>query len=325
MDTQYIYFKVVRGEEMIVTVTLNPAVDKVMVINDFKAGSVNRASEILVEAGGKGINVSKAISSIGGKSRAIGILAGPSGSFIEKSLESMNIASEFVYVEGETRTNVKISDPIGKTVTDINEPGPVVSHDAIDELSELLFNSLSKDDVLVLTGSTPRGVEPDIYKQWIEKAKASGICCVLDADGELLKSGVEAGPYLVKPNIHELERLYGIQTNSVDEVVDLAKRLLAKGIEMVAVSRGEKGAVFVTNSWVAIVEGIKTTVKSTVGAGDAMVAALSYGIHEKLEPEEIIKLAVACGTAAVMNYGNQPSKEDIDRLIKQINVIFLYR
>lgn len=325
MDTQYIYFKVVRGEEMIITVTLNPAVDKVMVINDFKAGSVNRVSEMMVEAGGKGINVSKTISSIGGRSKALGILAGPSGSFIEKSLGLMNIDSEFVYVDGETRTNVKISDPVNNIVTDINEPGPVVSHEAIGKLSELLFNSLSKDDLLVLTGSTPQGVDKDIYKSWITTAKAFGIRSVLDADGELLKNGVEAGPYIIKPNIHELERLYETQTNSVDEVVELAKRLLTKGTEMVAVSRGEKGAVFVTRSWVAVVDGIKTIVKSTVGAGDAMVAALSYGIHEKLESEAMIKLAVACGTATVMSYGNQPSKEDINRLIEQVNVIFLYR
>ena len=325
MDTQYIYFKIVRGEEMIITVTLNPAVDKVMVINDFKAGSVNRASEIMVEAGGKGINVSKTISSIGGSSKALGILAGPSGSFIEKSLGSMSIDNEFVYVDGETRTNVKISDPINSIVTDINEPGPVVGQETLDKLSKLLFNGLSKDDLLVFTGSTPQGVDKDIYKLWIATAKAFGIRCVLDADGELLKNGVEAGPYLIKPNIHELERLYDVQANSVDEIIELAKRLLIKGTEMVVVSCGEKGAVFVTGSWVAVVDGIKTTVKSTVGAGDAMVAALSYGIHQKLEPETMIKLAVACGTATVMSYGNQPSKVDIESLIKKVKVIFLYR
>lgn len=310
---------------MIITVTLNPAVDKVMVIKDFKAGSVNRASEMMVEAGGKGINVSKTIVSIGGISKALGILAGQSGSFIEKSLCSMNIDNEFVYVDGETRTNVKISDPINNMVTDINEPGPVVSQEAIDKLSKLLFNGLGKDDLLVFTGSTPQGVNKDIYKTWITTAKAFGIRSVLDADGELLATGVEAGPYIIKPNIHELERLCGVQTNSVDEVIELAKRLLEKGTEIVAVSQGEEGAVFVTKAWVAVVEGIKTIVKSTVGAGDAMVAALSYGIHEQLEPEAMIKLAVACGTATVMSYGNQPSKEDIDSLIKKVNVIFLYR
>ncbi|OGO77552.1 MAG: 1-phosphofructokinase [Clostridiales bacterium GWB2_37_7] len=310
---------------MIITVTLNPAVDKVMVIKDFKAGSVNRASEMMVEAGGKGINVSKTITSIGGSSKALGILAGQSGSFIEKSLQSMNIDCEFVYVEGETRTNVKISDPINNMVTDINEPGPFVSQDAVDELSKLLFNGLGKEDLLIFTGSTPQGVNKDIYKYWITAAKAFGIRCVLDADGELLANGVEAGPYLVKPNIHELERLYGAQTNSTDEIIELAERLLEKGTEMVAVSCGEKGAVFVTSSWVVTVEGIMTTVKSTVGAGDAMVAALSYGLHEKLKPEEIIKLAVASGTATVMSYGNQPSKVDIDSLIEQINVKFRYR
>jgi 1-phosphofructokinase len=310
---------------MIITVTLNPAVDKVMVIENFKAGSVNRASEIMIEAGGKGINVSKTISSLGGRSKALGILAGQSGSFIEKSLRAINIDNEFVYVDGETRTNVKISDPISNIVTDINEPGPVVTPETLDKLSHQLFNDLNKDDLIVLTGSTPQGVDKDIYKKWIQAAKAFGIRCILDADGELLKNGVEAGPYLVKPNIHELERLYDTQTNSIDEVIELAKRLLANGTEIAVVSCGDKGAVFVTSSWVAVVDGIKTTVKSTVGAGDAMVAALSYGIHEKLASEEMIKLAVACGTATVMSYGNQPVKEDVDKLKQQINVVFIYR
>ncbi|MDF2592783.1 MAG: pfkB [Clostridia bacterium] len=310
---------------MIITVTLNPAVDKVMVIKDFKTGSVNRASEIMVEAGGKGINVSKTISSLGGISKAFGILAGQGGSFVEKSLNLLKIDNDFLYVDGETRTNVKISDPINHIVTDINEPGPVVSKEAIEKLSQKLSEGMHKDDVLVLTGSTPQGVDKDIYKLWIEAAKAVGIRCVLDADGELLKNGIEAGPYLIKPNIHELESLYETQTSSMDEIIELAKRLLEKGTEMAAVSCGEKGAVFVTNSWVAVAEGIKTTVKSTVGAGDAMVAALSYGIHEKLEPEDMIKLAAACGTATVTIYGNQPSKEDINSYKEQVNVIFLYR
>jgi len=310
---------------MIITVTLNPAVDKVMVINDFKAGSVNRAAEIMLEAGGKGINVSKTILTLGGKSKAMGILAGQSGSFIEKSLDALGIDHDFVYVDGETRTNVKISDPVNNAVTDINEPGPVVSSEALSSFGQKLFDGFGKDDLIVLTGSTPQGVDKDIYKKWIEVARAFGIRCLLDADGELLLHGVEAGPYIVKPNIHELERLFGKKTENMDEVIELAKQLLKKGTEMVVVSCGEKGAVFVAKSWAAVVEGIEVTVKSTVGAGDAMVAALSYGIHEEMELEAVIKLAVASGTATVMSYGNQPDKEEVERLLKDVNVIFLYR
>lgn len=310
---------------MIITVTLNPAVDKVMVIKDFRAGSVNRASDIMQEAGGKGINVSKTISSLGGKSKALGILAGDSGSFIEKSVKAMSIDSDFIYVPGETRTNVKISDPFNNQVTDINEPGPTVSTEDIERLSSKLFGTLCKDDILVLTGSAPQGVNKDIYQLWIKEAKKNGVRCVLDADGELLQYGVEAGPFLAKPNIHELERLFAIKTQNMDEVIELARKLLQKGTKMVAVSCGEKGAVFVTEAWVAVVEGLSIEVKSTVGAGDAMVAALSYGLHEGLAAEEMIKLAVASGTATVMSYSNQPSPEAIKELIDKVNVIFLYR
>ncbi len=305
---------------MIVTVTLNPAVDKVMVIENFKAGSVNRASQVLMEAGGKGINVSKTIHRLGGQSKAMGILAGQSGGFIEKSLQRLGISSDFVYIEGETRTNVKISDPIGEVITDINEPGPAVEEVVLELLQEKLFEGLGMGDMVVLTGSAPQGVPTDIYSRWIMEAQKRGIRCVLDADGELLRQGVEAGPYLVKPNIHELERLYGTETHSIEDIVELAKKLLQKGTEFVAVSCGEEGAVFVTKEGAVKAEGIKITVKSTVGAGDAMVAALSHGLHQQLKLEDIIKLAVASGTATVMSYGNQPAVEDVEKLLQLVKV-----
>ena len=310
---------------MIFTVTLNPAVDKVMVINDFRIGSVNRSSRVIIEAGGKGINVSKTIQSLGGESKTLGILAGQSGSFIEKALVENRIHNEFVYVEGETRTNVKISDPINSLITDINEPGPIVSQEAIDELGRRLFHSIKEGDILVLTGSTPQGVEKDIYKKWIERAKQRGACCILDADGELLKQGVQAGPYLIKPNIHELQKLLGVKGENLNEIVEAAERLLVNGTEIVVVSCGEKGSVFVSKNRTAIVDGIEIAVKSTVGAGDAMVAALSYGIQNKLESEEIIRLAAACGTATAMSYGNQPAIEDVESISQRVKIRYIYR
>lgn len=305
---------------MIVTVTLNPAVDKVLVIENFKAGSVNRASQVLLEAGGKGINVSKTIDRLGGKSKAIGILAGQSGGFIEKNLRLLGIDNDFIYIEGETRTNVKISDPIGEVITDINEPGPAVDEAALEALRQKLFENIGMGDLIVLTGSAPHGVPSDIYYRWISEAKKHGIRCVLDADGDLLRQGVEAGPYLVKPNIHELERLFGKRADSIEDIVELAQKLLQKGTSLVAVSCGEAGAVFVSEEGTVRAPGIQTTVKSTVGAGDAMVAALSHGLHEQLKLEDMVKLAVASGTATVMSYGNQPAREDVERLLQIVEV-----
>jgi 1-phosphofructokinase len=171
-----------------------------------------------------------------------------------------------------------------------------------------------------LTGSVPNGVKPDIYKTWIQRAKALGVKCILDADGELLRYGLEAGPYLVKPNIHELERLLNRKLNTVVDIVQTAKSLIARGTEMVVVSCGETGSVFVKKGHVSVAEGIKVDVKSTVGAGDAMVAALSYAIHEDDDFDTTMRLAAACGTAAVMSYDTQASMTDIKEILSKVAI-----
>jgi 1-phosphofructokinase len=294
---------------MIITITLNPAVDKTIEIDDFCVGSVNRVSTQRTDAGGKGINVSKVIRSLEGSSKAVGILGGTAGTFIKEYMDSQGIENDFVFIEGETRTNIKIVDNLRRTNTDINEPGPDVKPDDIERVREKVLNSLDDTSVVVFSGSVPANVDKSIYGKWITEAKKAGAKTILDADGELLKKGIEAGPFLIKPNIHELEKLFGTELKDIKETEKLARGLIENyGIEMVAVSLGERGAIFLNKKSSVLVHGIKVDVKSTVGAGDSMVAALAYSIDRAGSFEKAITLAVAAGTANVMTAGSQAAE-----------------
>lgn len=305
---------------MITTITLNPAVDKTITIEDFSIGKVNRVLSSRFDAGGKGINVSKGIHSLEGKSRATGILAGKSGEFIKGCLDSLNIENDFVFIDGETRTNIKIVDKLNGTNTDINGSGPFVSGEALDNVYSKFSKDIDESTLIVFSGSVPQNVDKGIYGMWIKKAKGKGAKTILDADGELLKRGLEAGPYLVKPNIHELEALFGEKAHCTEDIVKMAKRILEYDVQFVVVSLGGDGALFVKRDKIVLTHGIKVEVNSTVGAGDSMVAALALAIDRDYDLEKTVKLSVACGTASVMTSGTQAARLkdilELERLVK---------
>lgn len=291
---------------MIYTVTLNPAVDKTVEINDFSAGKVNRVSSVRLDAGGKGINVSKVISSLGGRSIAMGILGGASGGFIKDYLDCRGIDSDFVFIDEETRTNLKVVDSLKGTNTDINEPGPLVNSDDLDMLLQKLLDRVREDSIVVFSGSVPDNLDKTIYARWIGEIKEKGAATILDADRELLKNGIKAGPYLVKPNIYELGELFDTAIEEAEQAERYARQLVVDfGIELAAVSLGEKGALYVDKKRSLLAHGIKVDVKSTVGAGDALVAALAYSIDTKAGFEAAARLATACSAANVTTAGTQ--------------------
>lgn len=311
---------------MIITVTLNPAVDKTVEIGDFEVGKVNRMSSVRLDAGGKGINVSKVIMSLGGNSIATGILGGSTGSFIKQYLDDYGIENDFLWINTETRTNLKVIDSIRKTNTDINEPGPRITQEDLDVLEKKVLSNIRNDTVLVLSGSVPANVDKTIYAKWITAAKAVGAKTILDADGELLKNGIKAGPTIVKPNIHELEMLFGTEIDCSQSVDRYARRLIDQYcIEIVAISMGEKGAVFLNREHSIFVHGISVDAKSTVGAGDAMVAALAFCTERDYDFEKSIRLAISTGTANVMTTGTQPADHSsIIELERQVKLEYLY-
>ena len=304
---------------MIYTVTLNPAIDKTVVIENFRAGGVNRVASVREDAGGKGINVSKCLKNLGEKSVAAMILAGDTGAKLERMLGELGIPVLSVWTEGENRTNLKIIDPVNKANTDINELGPVVSAALLEQFKEKLGSRIQPEDVVILSGSLPAGVDRGLYGEWTAYFRSLGACVYLDADGEPMEKGMKAIPYMIKPNNDELAALLGKEKLSIEEMVFEGQRLHDTGIEEIVISLGGDGALFVSKDGCYRAEGLKVEVKSTVGAGDSVVAAMAYAQVKKLSRQEKISLAVAIGAASVMQSGTQPPEAELVwELAKQV-------
>ena len=264
------------------------------------------------DPGGKGINVSKVIQKLGRKSVAAGILGGDTGNAILSALEAMGLETSFRFVEGETRTNLKIVDPAEHTNTDINEPGITLSEEILDSYLKELLEKLVPGDIMVLSGSLPMGSPKDTYYTWVKACKEAGAKVILDADGELFAAGIKASPYLIKPNDHELSGFMGRTLSTPAELAKAARQMMESyGIEKIVVSMGGAGALFVTKEDTIYAEGLKVPVGSTVGAGDSVVAALAVAEEAGMSLEDTVRLATATGAANVMCSGTQAAEYDV--------------
>lgn len=304
---------------MIITVTMNPAIDKTVEIDTLQAGGLNRIQRVEYDAGGKGINVSKTIHELGGESIAVGFLGGNAGKTIEHVLGDRGIQNDFIWVEGETRTNTKVFEQNG-AVTELNEPGPKITEAQIDELLKKLDEYAKEGNLIVLSGSIPSGVDRKIYARITELAHEKGAQVLMDADGDLFRNALEARPDIIKPNRVELEEYAGVDYRvSQEELLDMAKNLQEKGIHTVAVSMGKSGALFVKNDYEVRCPALSVKAHSTVGAGDAMVAALAYAWDQKLNEEDTVKLCMAASAGAVTTIGTKPpERELVDTLMEQV-------
>ena len=307
---------------MIVTVTMNPAIDKTVDVENFEAGGLNRIKRVVSDAGGKGINVSKTIHELGGTSIASGFIGGTAGNTIKNVLKEWNTQDDFVIVSGETRTNTKVVDTkIG--VTELNEPGPAVTEEEVEQLIEKLEGYASADTLFVLAGSIPPGVDKGIYREITERVHKKGAKVLLDADGELFSESLTAVPDMIKPNRDELERYYKMDYRPGEkELVEMGRKFVEKGISQITISLGQMGALFIGENKIYKASAVPVKVHSTVGAGDAMVAAMAYGWDRKMNMEETAKLAMATSAGAVATIGTKPpSRAYVEELLEQAQLI----
>ncbi len=306
---------------MIITMTLNPALDKTLVLAEFHPGMVNRVKSIRRDAGGKGLLVSKSIEALGGESVAISIVGGATGQYIRGQLDEMGIQNDLVEVNTETRTNLKIIDNLKKTYTEINEPGAPVHQMVVDEAVYALESHVRKGDAVVLAGSLPEGCKMETYAEIIQYLKDLGARAYLDCDGEAFKLGVEAKPYLIKPNKYELAELCGCDPEDDIACLQEAKRLVAGGVGNVLLSLGSYGAIYVGENFCLRAQGLKVPVIGRSGAGDAMTAALVLGEEKGMPPEERLRYAIASASAKIMVAGTQPpERETVEELIPKVVV-----
>ena len=238
---------------------------------------------------------------------------------LEKLLENENFTTRFRFVEGQTRTNLKIIDREGHTNTDINEPGLTVTAADLDALLHELLAELRPGDIVVLAGSLPKGAPQDTYRVWTSACKKVGARVFLDADGALLAEGIKAAPHLIKPNDGELSRLAGKKLETLEELTAEGRKLLERGIERVVISLGGRGALYLRKGSTIYAEGLRVPVGSTVGAGDSVVAALAYAEAQGLSEEEAVRLSTAAGAANVMCSGTQAAeREAVEALLPKV-------
>ncbi|MDY3072267.1 MAG: 1-phosphofructokinase [Eubacteriales bacterium] len=290
---------------MIITVTLNPAVDRTMHVPKFCAGRVNRATAARVDAGGKGINVSKALKELGCESVACGLIAGRYGRMIKEQLTASGIKYDFVEVPGETRLNIKIISDDG-THTDINEPGFAVSEADFDRLIERVEKNARRDAIVVLSGSVPPNLALSAYERLCGTIAARpGVRLIVDADGVHLRAALASHPVYIKPNVSELASVLGYEPATIPQIVDGARKMIELGAQNVAVSMGGEGAVVVSDTRALLVKPPKVPVVGPVGAGDVMVAAIAQAVEDNNDFESLARYSAAAGTASVTIEGTR--------------------
>jgi 1-phosphofructokinase len=292
------------NNQPIVTITLNPAIDQTLSILGFAAGKVNRVSHMESHAAGKGVNVAVTLADLAATTIVTGWLGDQNQEIFKHLFATKRIDDRFIRVFGETRVGIKISDEKSGDTTDINFPGLTPSTDDLNLLLHRIEMLAAKGRWFALCGSVPAGVSDDIYAQLIDRITAGGGNVVLDTSGKPLHEALTRGPAVAKPNITELSELAGTPLNTASDVVAAAKsHLLDRGVKLAVVSMGGDGAIFIDRERAILAKPPKVTVKSTVGAGDAMVAGLIYAQQQRLPLEQTARLATALGTHAVTKIG----------------------
>ncbi len=286
---------------MIYTITLNPAIDYVINVDKLIVGAINRSEHEGFYCGGKGINVSTVLKELAVKSIATGLLAGFTGIEIEKTLNEKGIENDFVFLEnGCSRINVKLR---GDEETDINALGPQVSDFDLHLLFKKLEN-INEGDVLILSGSIPKGVDDNIYAKILSKVYKRGVTTVVDTTGKKLLNTLEFRPFLIKPNINELMETFNTKISSLHDIEKYAIKLQNLGAKNVLISMGDKGAVLFTGDKQVIIENApKGVAVNTAGAGDSMVAGFIAGYLKSNDYKSALKLAIACGSATAFSEG----------------------
>jgi 1-phosphofructokinase len=300
---------------MIYTVTLNPSLDYIVEVDQVTLGELNRTKNETKFPGGKGINVSQVLKRLDVDSHALGFLGGFTGSYIEGFLTTQGIHTDFVRVDADTRINVKLKSD---KETEINAKGPAITIENFEALKAKI-RELTSEDILVLAGSIPSTMPESTYEELVKLCNENGTKFVVDAEGELLKKVLHLNPFLIKPNHHELGDLFNTVINSCEEVIPYGRELIKQGAQNVIVSLADKGAVLINKDLALIATSPKGDVKSSVGAGDSMVAGFIATYEKTKSIEEAFRFSVAAGSATAFSIG-LCTREKMENLLPQVIV-----
>ncbi|BGE83138.1 1-phosphofructokinase [Staphylococcus petrasii] len=303
---------------MIYTVTFNPSIDYIMFTDGFELKGLNRAKATYKFAGGKGINVSRVLKTLGVQSTALGFAGGFPGDFIANTLQQSDIKTDFIKVDDDTRINVKLKSG---DETEINAPGPNVTDEQFQALLTQIKQTTSEDTVIV-AGSVPKSIPSDAYAQIASITQQTGAKLVVDAEKDLVNTVLKYQPLFIKPNKDELEEMFNMTVTSDEDVVKYGREILKEGAQSVIISLGGDGAIYIDDKRSIKAQNPKGQVVNTVGSGDSTVAGMVAGLEYGLSLEEAFQQAVASGTATAFTE-DLATIEDIENIKSQVTVTVL--
>jgi len=306
---------------MILTITLNPSVDRAIYLETLKLHDTNRVVKTSTDAGGKGINLSRVADELGASTMATGLIGGGPGAFVKSVLDRERVPYDFVEIEGETRINFSVEDESETPPTTFNERGPQILPSEWDALLAKCKAYASRTGWACMGGSIPPGLEKDAYRTLGRVFKAAGSSVMLDADGEAMKLGLEARPDLVKPNDKEAARLLGRPVESDQDAIAAAKEIQAMGVPTVLLSRGAKGAILANGDGVWVGTSPRVDAHSTIGSGDSLLGAYLWAIRHGFPPESALQWGMAAGAATATTDGSEIARQAvIERLLPMSRV-----
>ena len=300
---------------MIYTVTLNPAIDYVIRVPEFKLDELNKTTEEYKFPGGKGINVSRILKNLKVESTNLGFVGGFTGTFIRERLAEERLITNFIEVPGDTRINIKLKSDVE---TEINGQGPTIEKIHLDALKAQLLDA-TPEDLVVFSGSVPKGLPDDVYIELVKLVKEERIPFVVDISNDQLLDILPFNPVLIKPNHHELAAIFNTSFNSFEEMIPYGEKLVEMGAEQVLLSMGKNGAALFNETGVYRAPGLTGTLKNSVGAGDSMVAGFVSQYVQDKDPIKAFTYGVASGSATAFSEDLALGK-DILNLVEKVKI-----
>ncbi len=304
---------------MITTICLNPSLDKTAYVDQMQPGDVNRLYDIRLDMGGKGLNVAVVAHRLGMNTQCLGILGKESTRMMEHFTVQEGLRTSFLTIEGNVRMNLKVVSKIDGQVTEFNEPGPIVTEADFILFREMVKKECVQSRYFVLTGSLPPGCNENAYSALMQDIKS--VPCILDTLGRRLLDALSSNPFIVKPNLSELESTLNRKLNTLRDIRDAGNVLIEKGAQNAIISMGKAGALFTNGKKTLYAPALSVKAKSTVGAGDAMVAGMLFGLEKEDSILEAFRCGIAAGAASVMTEGTQLIRlEDFKALLPKVKV-----
>ncbi|HAH87766.1 MAG: 1-phosphofructokinase [Armatimonadota bacterium] len=290
---------------MIPTVTLNPSLDRSVYVEKLLPHDTNRITKVETDVGGKGLNASRVLKELGSDTVCLGFAGGDIGRFIEHTLNTNGIPTDFVCVEGETRMNIDIQEASGAPPTALNESGPQILPDELKKLFAKVKKTVRQSGMIIFGGSLPPGIPEDTYARLLAVAKEAGAKTILDAEGEPMRLGMEVLPFMIKPNRDETLRLTGVDIQSNQDALRALDIFAQKGIELPVISMGARGAVARLGGEAFLAIPPKVKVVSTIGSGDSMVAGIAHILNRGGSLPDALRWGSAAGAATAMTGGTE--------------------